>query len=351
MRIAVRADGRLADAADDRRLGTTNSNNYAITAGSQTMGRTISTTLTAGVTLQSGDNPVSNTGTGKIITSDTAIYGTGGGSYSWTISNSGTINETQTLSGVAIQFGSGGYGVTNGVIVNQSGGVITSVHDDIVFNGDGMITNMAGGTIISSDAGIADAIYLNGSGTVVNGGLLQAANFVIFGYSGASDSITNLATGTIIGAAGVYLTAGGTITNARTIIGTDSTYGAVELTSPTAPARVIVDRGAVVNGAVDGGTPSHATLELASAASAGTITNLASFTNFGVLTFDPSSQWLLSGASAGLLSTATISGFAAGDTLVIPGTVSVSHSSTSGGFTRVTLSTGDTLASPEPSPA
>jgi hypothetical protein len=56
------------------------------------MSRTISNTLTVGVTLTSSDNPLSITGTGQITeATNDAVYGHLSGSTPWTVSNSGTI--------------------------------------------------------------------------------------------------------------------------------------------------------------------------------------------------------------------------------------------------------------------
>ena len=66
------------------------------------------------------------------------------------------------------------------------------------------------------------------------------------------------------------------------------------------------------------------TLELASAASAGTVTGLGSnFRNFGTLTFDSGAQWSVEGGTAGL--PGTITGFSVLDTITIDNFVAVSR--------------------------
>jgi predicted sugar kinase len=61
--------------------------------------------------------------------------------------------------------------------------------------------------------------------------------------------------------------------------------------------RLIVDPGAVFVGNVDGGAGSN-TLELASAASTGTISGIGtSFVNFGTVTVDAGASWALAGSN------------------------------------------------------
>jgi hypothetical protein len=79
------------------------------------------------------------------------------------------------------------------------------------------------------------------------------------------------------------------VTNAGTITGSGGT--AVTFAG-TGSKRLVVDPGAVFNGKVSGGTPSSATLELASGGSAGTLSGLGtSFVNFGSVTVDSGASW------------------------------------------------------------
>jgi hypothetical protein len=65
------------------------------------MAKTISTTYGAGFTLSGATNPLSVTSTGVIDRTaatggHAAIYGAGGASTNWTITNSGHLNGTAT---------------------------------------------------------------------------------------------------------------------------------------------------------------------------------------------------------------------------------------------------------------
>ena len=106
-----------------------------------------------------------------------------------------------------------------------------------------------------------------------------------------------------------------------------STGNAVELATGF-QNRLIVDPGAVFVGTVTGGTAADATLELASAASTGTLSGFGTqFTNFGTVTLDPSASWLIKASTA--VTAAVINGFAANDTLDLAGFVAVSRTFTS----------------------
>jgi hypothetical protein len=85
------------------------------------MARTISGSSSVGITLTSGDNPVSVTGT-IAAAGGTALYGPGTGSYSWTIDNSGTVSGDTLASGDGIQLGSGSAAVGPSAVTNETGG-------------------------------------------------------------------------------------------------------------------------------------------------------------------------------------------------------------------------------------
>ena len=223
------------------------------------MSRTISTSYASQVSLTSGDdNPVTITGAGTL---SGGLFGASG--TAWTVTNYGVINPAA------------GYGVSL-----AAGGAVTNT----------------GGTISGAQAAIRIA---GASGTVVNSGQISSSgnNGVTLAAGG---SVTDLSGGGITGSVmGVAIAgAAGTVTNAGTIAGTGGT--AVSLAAGFAN-RVIVDPGAVFTGKVSGGNTLSAatssTLELASAASTGTLVSLSTrYINFAQVTVDTGASWSLGGA-------------------------------------------------------
>jgi Hint domain len=285
-------------------------------------GRTISSTYTTGITLTStAVNPVSVTGRIS-VTSGVALTGQSGATNSWTIDNAGTIITTAVSTGVFL----GAYesAVASGTLINESGGVISSGGYGVFINGAGSVTNKAGGTIVGTDS---KAVYISGSpGTIVNGGVLRGGNVAAYEYDGGS--ITNLSGGTITGAGGVWFQQPGTFTNAGVVIGTNAGFGSVLFNSTTAPNRLIVDPGASFTGNIQSLSGGTNVVELASAASAGTLSgfNGTSITNFTSLQFDSGAQWTVTGNSlANGLGTIAISGFTINDTIDLTGFVATSE--------------------------
>jgi collagen type I alpha len=140
------------------------------------MARTITGSNTVNVTLASGDNPVSITGTIGTNTGD-ALYG--GPGTTWSITNSGHITTA----------GSDGHGVkiSTGTVVNQAGGTISSSN-----------ANSPGG---ESEA--EAVLVLSGPGHIDNFGLLTNSATVNLGAAVAEldqlGTITNEVGGTIAG--------------------------------------------------------------------------------------------------------------------------------------------------------
>jgi hypothetical protein len=94
---------------------------------------------------------------------------------------------------------------------------------------------------------------------------------------------------------GVYLGHGGTVTNAGTIAGVTGRDAVLFASSNS--GRVIADPGAVFVGNVVGGSGSN-TLELASAATTGTLSGLGpKYQNFGTITVDTGANWVLAGGN------------------------------------------------------
>ncbi|MEA2737098.1 MAG: hypothetical protein QOH05_405, partial [Acetobacteraceae bacterium] len=264
-----------------------------------------------GILLQGGGTVLN---AGSIGGSGTGVYVAAGGSL--TNQSGGTISGYQGVyaSGAARVVNAGrisgdidspvGYAVVlldGGRITNQAGGVISgywginailepvtmanagSVGGNMtgargagvfLFQG-GAVTNQSGG-VISGDRGVV-ALYADA--TVVNAGTIDGNPSGGFGIALlAGGSITNQAGGTISGGAGAVTLAAGQ-TN-----------------------RVVIDPGAVFIGAVDGGNTIGATavstLELASAAGAGTLTGLGSqFIDFTKITIDSGASWVLTGGN------------------------------------------------------
>ena len=68
------------------------------------MSRTIANTITTGVSLASGDNPLTITATGRVSAANTyAIFAEHTLTAGWTVSNFGTIVETGSDAAVRLQ--------------------------------------------------------------------------------------------------------------------------------------------------------------------------------------------------------------------------------------------------------
>lgn len=177
--------------------------------------------------------------------------------------------------------------------------------------------------------GSAEGAYL-GEGAITNfaGGIIESSAKAL--QLGGPVSFTNL--GTVIGG-GIALGTGpygnNTIFNVGTIA---STLG----NSGTAVAfgnnndRLIDEAGGVFIGTVSGGKGTNA-LELASSAVKGTVSGVGTeFVSFQSIVIDAGASWLVEGDSGGLASGQAISGFAAGDTIILDGFTATSESYVSG---------------------
>jgi hypothetical protein len=193
----------------------------------------------------------------------------------------------------------------------------------------GTVTNAAGGTIIGQASGV---LANSGLTTLTNIGTILALGtiFAEAVHFSSGGSITNAA-GTVISAPngtvgrGVFLS-GGTLVNAGTISGSGD---AVSFSTGSANL-LVVDPGAAFVGTVDGGNMIGATtvstLELASGASAGTLTGLGTqFIDFALVTVDAGAQWTLQPADT----------IEAGVTLTNAGTLSGTVTLEGAGFSRM----------------
>lgn len=308
-----------------------------------------------GVALLAG-GMVTNEAAGSITTALGAGVDIGGSAG--TVVNYGSIAGAGESRDIGIGLASGGL-VTNAVSasitglgfgIRISGGAGTVVNDGNIAGlvitpvgnigygvdllGGGLVTNAATGTISSlGDIGV----YITGGvGTVLNAGTIVSAagggHRAVFLQAGGD--VTNAQTGTINsnGVYGIQISGGaGTVSNAGTISG--GSYAIRFSSGPT--NRLVIDPGAVFAGTVDGGNTIGSTIvstiELASAASAGTVTGFGTqFLNFGSVEFDAGADWFISGNTSGLASGQTISGFAPGDTIELTN-ITVTGSSYVGG--------------------
>ena len=214
-----------------------------------------------------------------------------------------------------------------GVLVNSgliSGGVALAVQ----LADGGFVTNQSTGTIVSDLGGVWSA---NAPVTVANAGTIIGFNSGI--KLAAGGFVTNQAGGTIAGGflyGGILIAGGaGTVVNAGSIAGTGSNIDAVTLAAGYSNL-VVIDPGAAFTGIVNGGNTIGAsaasTLELASGASAGTLTGLGSkYIEFAQTTIDSDANWTLTGSTY----------LAAGATLTNLGTLTLSGASLGGAATVI----------------
>lgn len=178
------------------------------------MATIISTSTTTGIVLtDTALNPVSVTGTIDVA-SGVALYGQGGGTNSWTIGNAGSISSTGANFGdAAIALGAVGTPVTNGVVTNEAGGVISG-RNGVYINGPGSVTNLGGtgglpgGSITGGNVGID----LVAGGSVTNFGSISGS-FAGVGMLGGNDTVNNAGTILALGQFGIGVQLSGTVQN------------------------------------------------------------------------------------------------------------------------------------------
>ena len=199
------------------------------------------------------------------------------------------------------------YGKTDAATVVNAGSITGSSKGVDLLVG-GSVTNQSGGSISGRDGiyGKTDAM------TVVNAGSITGNNDIGIGvFLNSGGSVTNQSGGSISAYYGVSVEgSGATVVNAGTITGVRY---AVKFAAGSAN-RLIADPGAVFAGRVYG---ANGVLELASAASAGTLSGFGTnINNFGTLQFDAGAAWTVSGSDVESgLGTIAITGFANGDTI------------------------------------
>jgi len=245
-----------------------------------------------GISLSAGGS-VSNQ-TGGIVSGATlGVY-----LQSGTLTNAGTISTT---TGDALQWGSGAVAITN------SGSILTGVGNALRLNAGGTVTNLSGGLIsVTATNGGGGVVASGGVETVVNAGtILGAPSGTVRAASGVwllnGGVVTNQSGGTIKGAYGVYGGVHTTVVNAGSIAALSASGFAVQFTAGYAD-RVVLDPGAAFTGTVSGrntiGAAAVSTLELASGASAGTLSGLGTqFIDFGQVSLDTLASWVFTGTN------------------------------------------------------
>jgi hypothetical protein len=272
------------------------------------------------VALRDGGSVI-NHGGGAISGGNGGVLGQGD---AVTVVNAGSITGPDTgvalfaggavtnQSGGMISGGIGGIdGASDAVTVVNYGSISTEGNYGVYLGAGGSVTNQSRGSISGRNA-FADS---NDAATLVNAGSIAGTNYGVLLFAGGS--ITNQSGGTIIGQqAGIYGREGAvTVANAGTIAGAGN-Y-AIRL-SAGYTNRLIIDPGAVFTGTVTSGNTIDAaqvsTLELASGASAGTLSGIGTqFVDFAQTTVDAGASWVLTGAPT----------LAAGTTLSNAGTLTV----------------------------
>ncbi len=183
----------------------------------------------------------------------------------------------------------------------------------------GVLTNQAGATIAATlnvnGATNADAVYATASAAILNQGAIYGSRHGI--YLRAGGTVTNTAGGSITGGlqgVGVYSGAA-TVINAGTIGALGTVKPAVGLRAGYAN-RLVVDPGAAFVGGVDGGNAQGATivstLEFAAGTAVGTVTYVGyarGFTDFSSVVVDAGASWTMGGADRiGMYQTLTVGG-------------------------------------------
>ena len=288
--------------------GLIRGNIYAIHAADTT-----SVTNAASASINGGRIGIDILANGTILNSGN-IIGSGGTSDSGIYLKSGyVLNALQATIDGGVNF-SNATGAGAGTVVNS--GAIKANYPvgpkyGVAFHQSGTLTNTSTGSIAAHGYGV----LLGNGGSVLNSGTIVGSFGNTINGSGvylkAGGSVTNFASATIKGIVGIDLLAGGSVTNAGTIAGTGGKaiafYG-------TASDQVIVDAGAVFTGAVVGSASASNTLELAAGGS-GTLSGIGTnFVNFGTVAVDNGATWELTGANT----------LASGSTLTNNGTLTLS---------------------------
>ena len=281
-----------------------------------------SKTFTSGITLGSGGytSPLTITSSGSVTNTGTSyvIFDINQG----TVFNAGYINATNPSILYAINMPKQSYLENSGTINSANGGIDLSggtfVNSGTLLcpsNATRYGVNLPGYNVGGTSAygylhNLTGGLLTEGvviDGRVVNAGTILDANGAgIASIVGHTYQSTIINSGTIAGLGtsaqypgfGVVLRAGGTVVNSGTIT---SAVGTAVAFQGTANSLMVLDAGYKFSGIVTGSPTAGATntLELSSAAGAGTVTGLGTqFVNFGTVIVDAGATWALAGGNA-----------------------------------------------------
>ena len=274
---------------------------------------------------------ITATGTGYT----TGVYMDGTASV---VTNYGTIGATGGTNGVAINLAQGGTvinaagallaGSAEGVRADSTLGTKGTVTNSGTITGytDGVVLKMAGSTLANSGRITATSqygfgVYLTAGGYVTNAstGLIEGYKGVLATYGAATVSNLGMITGSGSNGVGVELAfSGSVLTNGGTISG----GGGAAVRFAGGNNRLTADPGAVFLGLVEGGDGVGDLLELAAGAATGTIGGVgSSFTGFESVDVDSAAVWLLTGSNT----------LGAGTTLSNAGTIDIGAALSLGG--------------------
>jgi hypothetical protein len=313
-------------------------------------------------TLGNGGNAVTLYGGGSVVNEAGATIRGGFGVLLYfsagTVTNAGDITGYispggNPLEAVGVDLGTGG-SVTNegggtisgyfagvalhaGSVTNRAGGAIDGYIFGIAARGSGATVTNAGS--ISGEAGVATVMN---AAMVINSGVIAGtkagsaffAGTVPLGdgvFMNAGGSVTNTASGTITGAVdGVYLAGGGSVTNAGAISGTTASVQFAGASANT----LTLETGSRLTGDAVGSTASGSTNALVLEGSGRANNN---FDNFNTLTVQGGADWTLGGTSS--FGAATIS---SGSSLDDAGALTLAGTSALAG-SKIIISSDDTL--------
>ncbi|MDE2005000.1 MAG: hypothetical protein KGI51_00430, partial [Rhodospirillales bacterium] len=353
-------------------------------AGTVTNAGRISGTGASGVQIGSAAVVINSAASGTAVISG-ASYGVLVAGGLGSVTNDGTISANVAVAAGGIRLAAGG-SVINGGVADPSALVYGRGTGIVIASGTGSVANygtvitgatytsefgvfalgtlyLANGSSLDGTAAIrTDGVAVEfGSGTVTNAGTISAGFF--YAITATNARITNSGlivgpTGIIVNSGSIYnsgtiIGTGGSLTNGVKLGGTLTNQGTIIGMSGTAVAllgmadRLILDPGATFGNGTVGGTGlveasnlsgAVEVLELASAASAGTLAGLgATFVGFNAATVDVGADWTMAGANSFLAAPVVDSG-----TLINAGTFTGTVLAASGGTANNGIGLGST---------